>query len=82
MTRRHWFTSLFTTVLGAWGAARVRAVPQSPAPPSPPGPTTSGLTSVTYYHYDAANRLCAIRDEPGTVGTYVYDCPGRFLTDD
>jgi YD repeat-containing protein len=76
MTRRRWFASLFATLLGAWGAARARAVP----PPSLPEPAAAGGRSVSYYYYDAADRLFAIRDEPGMVTTYVYDCSGRPST--
>jgi YD repeat-containing protein len=56
------------------------AVPQPPAPPSPPAPAAADATSVSRYSYDAANRLFAIRDEPGTVTTYVYDGRGRPAT--
>jgi hypothetical protein len=73
MTRRRWCAALFTTLLGTWGAARARGLP----PVSPPDPAAASDTSVTYYRYDAARRLFAVRDEPGMVTTYVYDCSGR-----
>jgi hypothetical protein len=85
MTRRRWFAIVFATLFGAWGAARARSVPPPPTRAEVPpvrwrGLATPGGTTVSCHYYDAANRLFAIRDEPGMVTTCVYDCSGLAST--